>query len=165
MVVPATTVRRGAVPVDLLLGALPSGQGHAAVHAGLRAAILAGRVPANARLPSTRELAQQLGVRRNVIVTAYEQMLDDGLVEARIGAGTYVAARLPPPPTRGAVPVIEVRTPPRRAFALGRTHVDPVLLHRLAVATRRRVARALAALHPAVESILPHFAFPCRFMS
>ena len=42
------------------------------VHAEIRAAILGGRLAAGLRLPSSRSLAAQLGVRRNAVVVAYE---------------------------------------------------------------------------------------------
>jgi DNA-binding transcriptional MocR family regulator len=43
------------------------------------------------RLPSTRELAEQLHVSRTVEVLAYEQLLAEGFVVGRAGSGTYVA--------------------------------------------------------------------------
>ena len=43
------------------------------------------------RLPSTRELAEQLHVSRTVVVLAYEQLLAEGFVVGRAGSGTYVA--------------------------------------------------------------------------
>ena len=74
------------------------------VHAGLREAILEGRLAAGTRLPSSRALADQLGLRRNAVVVAYEHLLSDGLAEARVGAGTYVTAHLP----RAAAPAVPV---------------------------------------------------------
>jgi GntR family transcriptional regulator/MocR family aminotransferase len=114
------------------------------VHSALRAAIIDGLLAPGLRLPSTRVLADQLGVRRNAIVAAYEQLLSDGLAEARHGAGTFVAAQLPAPPS--AVPVAEVaiRTTPHRPFGLGFTLTDPPLLKQLANASRRRIAHASA---------------------
>ena len=141
----ATTLKRRSTALDLPLAVMIERRDPAAVHASLRAAIVGGRLPASSRLPATRDLSRQLGVRRNVIVSAYEQLLVEGLVETRIGDGTYVASRLPPPITRAAPPAVQVSTPSRRAFALGQTYVDPVLLRRLATATRRRVALAMPA--------------------
>jgi GntR family transcriptional regulator/MocR family aminotransferase len=43
------------------------------------------------RLPSTRELAEQLHVSRTVVVLAYEQLLAEGFVVGRAGSGTSVA--------------------------------------------------------------------------
>lgn len=58
-----------------------------------RAAILEGRLNQGQRLPSTRTLARELGVSRLPILNAYEQLLHEGYLVGRIGAGTYVAAR------------------------------------------------------------------------
>ncbi|HEX7111360.1 MAG TPA: PLP-dependent aminotransferase family protein [Mizugakiibacter sp.] len=60
------------------------------VYAGLRQAILDGRFHAGDRLPSTRDLAEQLGVSRTVVVLAYEQLLAEGFAVGRSGSGTYV---------------------------------------------------------------------------
>ncbi|MBB6671306.1 MocR-like pyridoxine biosynthesis transcription factor PdxR [Cohnella nanjingensis] len=56
-----------------------------------RGAILSGRLPAGTKLPSTRELAGELDISRNVILEAYEQLLAEGYIQGRPGAGTYVA--------------------------------------------------------------------------
>ena len=58
---------------------------------GLRGAILAGQFRAGTRLPSTRALAASLGVSRNTVHTAFEQLILEGLLEGKQGAGTYVA--------------------------------------------------------------------------
>ena len=61
------------------------------IYLWFRQAILR-RVMSNAeRLPSTRELAEQLHVSRTVVVLAYEQLLAEGFVVGRAGSGTYVA--------------------------------------------------------------------------
>lgn len=57
----------------------------------LQGAILSGELPAGYKLPSTRELASQLHVSRNVILEAYELLLAEGYITGRSGAGTYVA--------------------------------------------------------------------------
>jgi GntR family transcriptional regulator / MocR family aminotransferase len=112
------------------------------VHAALRAEIIDGLLKPEMKLPSSRTLAEQLGVRRNAVVAAYEYLFSDGLVEARHGAGTFVAAQLPvrrstPPPAQFKILQI-----PRRAFALGNTDADSVLLRRLASYVRRRIITA-----------------------
>ncbi len=112
------------------------------VHSALRAAIVDGLLTPGLRLPSTRVLAEQLGVRRNAIVAAYEQLLSDGLVEAQHGSGTFVASELPAPPTSAPVADIAIRTTPHRPFALGFTLTDPSLLKHLASASRRRIMLA-----------------------
>src|SRR5438105_2325107 len=64
------------------------------IYAGLRQAILGGAFAAGERLPSTRDLAEQLRVSRTIVVLAYEQLLSEGFVLGRVGAGTYVPAGL-----------------------------------------------------------------------
>ncbi|HEY2736844.1 MAG TPA: GntR family transcriptional regulator, partial [Thermoanaerobaculia bacterium] len=61
---------------------------------GFREAILAGRLSAGQRLPSTRSLADELQVSRLPVLTAFEQLLAEGYFESRIGAGTFVARLL-----------------------------------------------------------------------
>lgn len=61
------------------------------VFAGLRAAIVSGALKPGDRLPSTRNLAEQLGVSRTIVLLAFEQLLAEGYVEGRRGSGTYVA--------------------------------------------------------------------------
>ena len=65
------------------------------VYAGLRGAILDGRLPGGVRLPSTRALAEQLGLARNTVSSAYEQLFAEGYVEAAVGSGTFVSRVLP----------------------------------------------------------------------
>jgi GntR family transcriptional regulator / MocR family aminotransferase len=61
----------------------------------MQAEILAGRLPARTRLPSTRTLAAELGVSRSTVVTAFEHLLAEGYLEGKVGSGTYVAGSLP----------------------------------------------------------------------
>ena len=61
------------------------------IYAGLRKSILSGALPSGGKLPSTRDLARELGVSRTVVVLAYEHLLAEGFVSGRMGSGTYVA--------------------------------------------------------------------------
>jgi len=61
----------------------------------LRAAILCGRLTPGARLPASRVLASDLGVSRNTVTGAFDQLLAEGYLEGRVGSGTYVARTLP----------------------------------------------------------------------
>lgn len=58
----------------------------------LRESIRSGRLVRGARLPASRDLARDLGLSRGVVVEAYEQLVAEGFLEARVGAGTRVAA-------------------------------------------------------------------------
>lgn len=74
----------------------------------LRDAVTEGRVTSGAALPSTRELAQALGVSRSTLVEALDQLRIEGYLETRQGAATRVAALNPAhlgsghPGTRGS---------------------------------------------------------------
>lgn len=77
----------------------------------LRRAIQEGRLPAGTRLPATRELCAQLGVSRGAVQEAYSQLVAEGYLTARRGAGTVVAPslRTEPPPPRRTPPATPVR--------------------------------------------------------
>jgi GntR family transcriptional regulator / MocR family aminotransferase len=68
------------------------------IYAALREAILDGKLNPNDVLPSTRELAGELGVSRNTVLAAYELLLAEGYIAGRGGAGTYVAQNTARPP-------------------------------------------------------------------
>lgn len=53
-------------------------------------AILNGYMAAGNRLPSTRDMASDLGIARNTVIQVYEQLTEEGYVSAGIGRGTYV---------------------------------------------------------------------------
>ncbi len=65
------------------------------LYEGLREAVLSGRLAPGACLPSTRELASELGLSRATVITAYRQLLAEGYLEGRVGSGSYVASKLP----------------------------------------------------------------------
>lgn len=45
------------------------------------------------KLPPTRTLAKSLGVNRSTVVAAYDELIADGLAEARVGSGTVVTGK------------------------------------------------------------------------
>jgi GntR family transcriptional regulator / MocR family aminotransferase len=61
------------------------------IYSGFRQAILSGTLQGSEKLPSTRDVAEQLGVSRTVVLLAFEQLLAEGFAVARPGSGTYVA--------------------------------------------------------------------------
>ncbi|ETD90606.1 MocR-like pyridoxine biosynthesis transcription factor PdxR [Rhodobacter capsulatus] len=96
------TLARGAGPLHLQLTE------------ALRALILRGGA-AGRRLPSSRALAGELSVSRLTVTTAYDQLIAEGYLQTRPGAGTFVAGDLPhlappppgvPPLTRHTAPVL-----------------------------------------------------------
>jgi GntR family transcriptional regulator / MocR family aminotransferase len=58
---------------------------------GLREAIRSGRLQAGERLPSSRELARQLGVSRGLVQECYGQLQAEGYLSTRVGSTTRVA--------------------------------------------------------------------------
>jgi GntR family transcriptional regulator/MocR family aminotransferase len=68
---------------------------HRQLYDHLRGAILSRQLVGGLRLPATRMLATELGVSRNTVVNAFDQLLAEGYMEGRVGAGTYVARVLP----------------------------------------------------------------------
>ena len=60
----------------------------------LRQMILDGALLPSQKLPSTRELALELGVSRITIKSVYEQLISEGYVQGKTGAGTFVSEGL-----------------------------------------------------------------------
>src|SRR5689334_16264407 len=96
--------------VDLHLD-VASTRVRAGLEDALRDAIRGGRLPAGTRLPSSRQLAGDLGLARNTVADAYGQLVAEGWLAARQGSGTRVRHQPAAPPT--ASPVPEAARPPR----------------------------------------------------
>ena len=116
------------------------------VYRGIRQAALSGALRPGERLPSTRDMAEQLGVSRTVVLLAYDHLLAEGFVTGRGGSGTFVSsgmARNVAPSNRGVARVqlsrygkivsgsiATVNTPiprstiPRYNFIYGRSDLD-----------------------------------------
>ncbi|SCK11486.1 PLP-dependent aminotransferase family protein [Vogesella sp. LIG4] len=56
----------------------------------LRDAMLQEQLPPGLRLPSSRQLASELGVARNTVIHVYERLAAEGYVSAGVGQGTFV---------------------------------------------------------------------------
>jgi GntR family transcriptional regulator/MocR family aminotransferase len=95
------------------------------------AAIQAGRLPAGSRLPTIRQLAQELGVSVTTVLGAYTRLRDEGWISSEVGRGTFV---LPPPD----------HTAPRRVPAQAPSATG-LRLHRTATPWRRRALVTSAA--------------------
>jgi GntR family transcriptional regulator/MocR family aminotransferase len=67
---------------------------HRQLYDGYRDAIVDGRLRPGQRLPSTRSLAQELHISRMPVVLAFEQLVAEGYLESRVGAGTVVSHAL-----------------------------------------------------------------------
>jgi GntR family transcriptional regulator/MocR family aminotransferase len=67
---------------------------HRQIYDELRAMILEHRLEAGQQIPSTRALADDLGISRIPALSAYAQLLAEGYIESRSGAGTFVTSSL-----------------------------------------------------------------------
>ncbi|QTD94076.1 PLP-dependent aminotransferase family protein [Burkholderia anthina] len=83
----------------------------------LRTAIVDGRLEGGTRLPSTRDLAKQLGVSRKTTLDAFERLVAEGYLNTRAGDGTFVADGLArvPHAAAAATPSLVEATPPVHA--------------------------------------------------
>jgi GntR family transcriptional regulator/MocR family aminotransferase len=119
-------------PVELLLSVSRDARGTlgAQIEDGLRTAIREGALRAGAQVPSTRDLARQLGVSRRIAVDAYSQLAAEGYLTLRQGARPRVseaaavagpasepAPRATPPPRFDFTPSVpDVSAFPRAAW-------------------------------------------------
>jgi GntR family transcriptional regulator / MocR family aminotransferase len=68
---------------------------HRQLYEGIRRAIIAGQLKGGLRLPSSRDVAALLGLSRNTVLEAIDQLTTEGYLETRAGSGTYVTDALP----------------------------------------------------------------------
>src|ERR1700689_5196440 len=67
---------------------------HRQIYDAFRAMILERRLQPGQQVPSTRVLADELGISRIPVLGAYSQLLAEGYIESRLGAGTFVTSSL-----------------------------------------------------------------------
>ena len=85
--------------MDVLLDVGPGRTRASAVEAALRRSILERHLAPGTRLPSSRDLASELGCARATVVAAYEQLVAEGYLLSAVGSGTTVASVGTPPPS------------------------------------------------------------------
>ena len=68
---------------------------HRQLYEAMRRAILDGKLTAGDRLPSSRELTQDLKLSRNTVVAALNQLAVEGYLSSKVGSGTYVHENIP----------------------------------------------------------------------
>ena len=73
---------------------------HRQLYEALRRAILDGKLTSGDRLPSSRDLVQDLGMSRNTVVAALSQLTVEGYLISRVGSGTFVNDSVPRPAGR-----------------------------------------------------------------
>lgn len=94
------------------------------IYEHLRASILNGQLKQGAKIPSSRALADELGISRNTVLSAYDQLLAEGYLESVAGQGTFVTRVLPErylsttPVRRKTLPKPRIIQPSQRAQAV-----------------------------------------------
>lgn len=79
------------------------------LYMALRSEIVSGRIPAGARLPSTRDASETWKVSRSIVIEAYDSLMGEGLAFGQPGSGTYVTTKFQ-----------EFETPSRRLMSYAR---------------------------------------------
>ena len=88
--------RRAAIPLQpFRLHATATGALHRQLYRQIRSAILNKHVPGGSRLPSTRTLAEGLGVSRTTVLAAFDQLSAEGYLHSAVGSGTFVTNAIP----------------------------------------------------------------------
>lgn len=64
------------------------------IYSQIRDMILSGKLKEGKKLPSTRAVAQELNVSRNVVIEAYDQLMSEGYIQSHKGSGTYITEGL-----------------------------------------------------------------------
>jgi GntR family transcriptional regulator/MocR family aminotransferase len=110
----------------------------------LRAAIRDGRLTAGSKLPSTRALAQELGMARGTVTRAYQQLTSEGFLLSRQGAPTVVAERLTTEPPAQPTPTADPEPAPLWDFRPGRPDLSSFPRRDWLAASRRALESASA---------------------
>lgn len=124
----------------------------------LRAAILMGQLLPGTRLPSTREMANELGVSRNTLMNAFDQLLAEGYVEGHVGSGTFVSRTLPED-------LLEARVKARRVNRLHSGRRSLSRRGRVLVKTPVTVAGPVGKMRPFIPGIPALDEFPISLWS
>ncbi|MCG8970115.1 MULTISPECIES: MocR-like pyridoxine biosynthesis transcription factor PdxR [Streptomyces] len=103
---PGSAGRSAAWELLLPAASAPARARGRALQAALRDAVRSGRLAQGTRLPSSRDLAADLGVSRGLVTEAYEQLTAEGYLRSGRGAGTWVgdAVRAARPRARDLAP-------------------------------------------------------------
>lgn len=88
--------------------------------AALREAVRSGQARLGERLPSSRDLAQDLGLSRVTVEAAYAQLEAEGYLCRQVGRGSFIAIDMGAPATRATVRMAAARALPEGAALLSR---------------------------------------------
>ena len=137
------------------------------------AEVRAGHLPAGGRLPPVRVLERQLGLSKNTVQAAYDELVARGALETREREGVFVAKgphakpfleqeHRPPLPRLRPVPPVFRQPVPDNAIRLSTVLIDPSLLPRERIADCIRSVLKVPGLqalydyqgHPALRELI-----------
>ena len=126
---------------------------HAQLTRALKSTLFSGSARTGERLPPTRALARELGVSRNTVLAAYEQLRAEGLLDSRVGSGSYVAS--PPQASRPAIASDGAATPAQSAYArrMRAFHDNARLASAMEVRLRHRFQYGMPLTNPALTNL------------
>jgi len=145
---------------DFRLDNLHSAPLYRQIYTRIKQAIMQRQLNAGERVPSVRSLASELGIARATVENAYGLLLDEGFLQSRGQAGTYVSRRLNLQSARPAASkgkILEVKPAPDAvqpelplSFQLGLPALDafPRAIWSRIVARRLRHSTAVSLAHP-----------------
>ncbi len=127
-----------------------NGRLHAQLTRALRIALLDGRIGGGAQLPSSRRLATELGISRNTVLVAYEQLRAEGFLAGRVGSGSYVTS----PMQLRVAPTPPALIPPQSRYArrLRAVHDHAAVPGRHIAGTRFAFQYGAPLINPALTS-------------
>src|SRR5215469_177904 len=83
---------------------------HRQIYDAYRSAIAGRNLGAGQQVPSSRTLASELGISRIPVLSAYSQLLAEGYLESRSGAGTFVSRSMPEQLTSVEQPTVRAKS-------------------------------------------------------
>ena len=126
---------------------------HAQLTRALKSTLFTGSARTGERLPATRSLARELGVSRNTVLAAYEQLRAEGLVDGRVGSGSYVASPLQA--SRPAIATEGPGSPAQSAYArrMRAFHDNARLASAMDQQVRHRFQYGMPLTNPALTNL------------
>src|SRR5262249_51776519 len=92
---PAATRRPSTVPIAIRIDSHCRLSLHDQIGEQIKNLIIEGKLRAGCQIPSSRQLAEHLGVSRNTVLFAYNQLTSEGYIDTKKGSHTYVSEAHP----------------------------------------------------------------------
>ncbi|HKV40560.1 MAG TPA: PLP-dependent aminotransferase family protein [Blastocatellia bacterium] len=142
-------VSEATIPAVLGPNASRSGSLYRQLYESIREQVLFGHFSPGQKMPSSRILAADLGVSRNTVLNAFDQLKAEGYLEGTSGSGTYVARALPDemtqaPKARVARKPAQCVTGPLSRFGSNITKID---------AARARTSFLVRPFQPGIPAV------------